>query len=512
MRRSLALLGILALAGGACREDASSSVRVASTPKKTVTPTASLAIHVSPAELRLVEGQTATVTVGLDWTSGSVEPVSLSTDPLGSNVTIDLGPMPIEASVRSTTITITRTRGGAPGKQLVELYATSTVSGTSASVPLALDLPSVAGQLDDAYGDHGIVRTSQRASAFGIDQDGTVYIARPSTRGPQVVRHFASGDLDPRFGTKGIAEAPVPLEPQAVVVKDLVGAILVGTAVDRVAALKLGSAGHEEDDVAFSPMVHDVGDGHPVVTGAVRRSQERLVVTGYSADSLRPFVVQLRNGVIDPTFAPSLLPVTRGVPSEPFYVAGDGTTVLSVTERGAGGAVFLTRLGPEGDSADYGMKLVVPDGGVDVHSVVPAADKTLLMLGTTADRRQAHVRHLRISDGALVTSFGEGGVVTYPKPAPTSTAVVAVASGAVVLPGGRMLVAVTLSDDRGSAVAVLAFAATGAIDASFADGGVLRIDLPSVKHETARFSDLQSGTVLVGVNTDDGVVLARFFY
>ncbi len=354
------------------------------------------------------------------------------------------------------------------------------------------------GDLDRGFGDGGVATTAvggvpNTAYALVVRPDGTILVAGttgadidPNDLDVALVRYTSAGVLDPSFGTGGIVRTFGPFEdtahalalaPDGTLVA--VGATTDGTTADQQFALyryradgaldaAFGTGGRVAttvspgDDHAEAVAVQP--DGRIVVAGATEGRGD-FAVARYEAD-----------GDLDPTFGRGgtvATDVAGG--SDVAYavlVEPDGAILVAGTAQlGSGGAnaFALVRYYADGElDAGFG------DGGIVVTSFGPFdearallrdPDGRLVVAGSSFTGESFEFALARYTpDGALDPGFGDGGRVTTPVGAGRSLA--RQANGAYVVAGEG-------ARDGLPAVVLARYAADGALDLGFGDGGVV---------------------------------------
>ena len=343
---------------------------------------------------------------------------------------------------------------------------------------LAVAAPAVAdpGQLDATFGTAGraIVPFDGQAtpSDLVVENDGAV-VATGSVAGLQglvTVRFLADGSLDPGFGAGGVARVDVPSSGAVALDRDAEGRVLVagrrfGPAGPALLVARLRADG--SPDPAFG------SDG--VVIGA----------TG-----------------IAPAF-----------PSAMAIDAHDRILVAGVDTTDGSGSVVVSRLLADGSpdpAFGAGGRALV--GGalssVPAHGLVATRDGGAAVVLSSAaaagqDRRTATVYRLT-ADGRPDAGFGGAGAVEVPE------------ADAVALaeqPDGRLVVGGTAFEQRGadhtSWMALARFEPTGALDAGFGTGGLVRVGDPAVGASIGDLLIEPDGAIVAGGRIGAGEGLAR---
>lgn len=351
---------------------------------------------------------------------------------------------------------------------------------------------------------------------------------------------MSPGDLDPTFGTDGVATTAFtePNDPetfgQALLVDPDGRVVLVGKAdgdtrgdVGVVRWLPDGSLDAQFGQ--YGRVQTDLG-GHEAAAAVVRDTAGRLVVAG-STQSRDPEPVfrcvvirYLPDGDLDPDFAAGGVLVDalgHEFPSlHDVLVEPDGKLVVLGSAAGVPSNEFLARFWPSGlldQSFGTGgiSNLDLADRRISSFRFARRVDGGFALAGSTLPLAGSESTFSLIGctpTGQLDPGFGASGLAT----ASFGQAQEA-ASNLQVLPDGRLLaVGGSAADSSGgspSRFAVARFLPSGALDPSFGSGGTVTTAFTAQAGAAAvdistdgRF--VVAGTVLLG--TEFGVALARY--
>ncbi len=337
----------------------------------------------------------------------------------------------------------------------------------------------------------------------------------------------AAGDLDPSFGTAGIAvHGKVPelavetlVQPDGKIVR-----VDVETGGDFTVR-RFNADGSPDGTFGDAGLaVADFG-GKDSAAGAALQPDGKLVVAGRTSEHPvvdgQTIVARFaESGELDPTFAP-------GGPDgdgKLIVTESDSDTVEAVALQPDGGIALVgarsVRVLPEPSSTDQlWVRLLEPNGapGAVTYDYAPldeidkathgtvTADGNLLAAGIT---RLATASNPKLAlarwtpAGKLDQTLGGTGKLSVP--------VMSVPVGLIALPDGRFLVAGTTSGPDTQAV-VVRFNRDGSPDASFGDGGVARLELQGANFAISAALQSDGKVLLVGASdTELPVAVARF--
>ena len=293
--------------------------------------------------------------------------------------------------------------------------------------------------------------------------------------------HGAPGDLDPTFGTGGMAITfgPSDLANALIVQPDgklVVAGISSGDGVYHVLLVRYLSDGRV--DGSFGPggkVITSVGTGSGA-NALLQQPDGKLVVVGFSTASMEApsdvlLARYLPDGRLDASFG-----VTGVVTTD--FGGSDGASALVqqpdgklVVAGGSGGNTLLARYHPDGrldDAFGVGGKMIVnlggPSNGASALLIQP--DGKLVVTGSAGASRvtpPSLVIARFQPNGSLDPTFGQGGQVTFASPS---------AGQALILqPDGKLVVT-----GSGAGGALLArYLPDGRLDSAFGAGGVVRV-------------------------------------
>ena len=296
--------------------------------------------------------------------------------------------------------------------------------------------------LDTTFGGTGRVTTpgSGEGRAVLIQPDGGIVTVGPREAGTTfrfefgATRHDAAGQLDPSFGTGGVASTSLGGNDDKAFDAALMpdgGFVAVGQA---------DPAGLANIDFG---VVRYTADGHPD-PGFNGTGVETTDITGRD-DAARAVAVQPDGKIIAAgTASTSLINFDFAL----VRYNPDGTLDKSFD----GDGIVTTELGANGDGAD--AMALQPDGKIVVAGVT--------------DENVALARYL--PDGKLDPTFNGSGTVV-------SNVGTFVPTGVAITPGGTILVSGTRDFGHGNDVIVASFASNGELDTGFGQGGVAHADL-----------------------------------
>jgi len=301
---------------------------------------------------------------------------------------------------------------------------------TRASSDVLLARLAADGSADAGFGTHGSVVTDlggdDRAHTVVEDHAGRVLVAAtsrtPGATALVLLRHLASGRLDPGFGSGGKVVLPLGRSmPSAIalaVVPDgsivAVAAGFDGVLIVRRDASGAPSASFGLDATRARPLEPPFDAGAALV-----QSDGRIVLAGLERPDGGIVVARLASdGTPDPTFGTGGrvdLPSPAGdVRVHGLAMDPRGALVLAGSVRTArGDDVLLARLGPAGAvDTSFGRDgvLVVDAGGADDEGLAAAVqpDGRIVVTGATGGRASRDVVLARIADD--VASCGDGVV------------------------------------------------------------------------------------------------------
>jgi uncharacterized delta-60 repeat protein len=369
-----------------------------------------------------------------------------------------------------------------------------------------------AGQLDPAFGNHGVVVTpNSGAQVAALQTDGKILVggSAPNNQGffePAVLRYTTNGTLDSTFGTGGI-----------VVMTENNGAPVFGIAVQsdgkivfaapaklNLDVFRLNTNGSLDTTfgtngvVSFRPLSFSFGQTPGGLV--VQPDGKILLAAGITAARL------LADGELDSTFGTGgLAPLVTGVGALAL-LSGDkflieNTGVSRYNSDGSLDATFAVNgqaagLGSAGAIALLGTSKFLAGGSL-VSKVVPPAGNNITGFSL--------VRYN--SNGTIDTIFRTRGGEVTPFPGNSSAGILALAiqSNGDIVAGGQVAPGI----NSPSSFALTRYSPTGVLDATFGSGGFVTT---SFGNTTASISVLliQSDGKIVAVGNSNGITLARY--
>jgi uncharacterized delta-60 repeat protein len=321
--------------------------------------------------------------------------------------------------------------------------------------------PTTAGDLDPAFGSGGRVLftpgNGSWASGAALQPDGKIVLAGTVTnappppplppRGPSdespdflAVRMAANGALDESFGSGGFAQIPIDLgnsnsdfanavapAPNGTLVLGGYATTVVGGSDSVI--VRLTSAGAPDPSFAGDGIqTVDIGAGQSdLVYGVAVQPDGKVVAAGWDSSGLAVFRIDT-DGSLDPTF-------------------------------GEGGIVD-TPIGEPAGRDEARAVAVTGDGKIVVAGV---SDAEWPYIGKVAVARY-------LPTGQLDPAFGTGGIVLTAGPPGERAAAYTLA----LQPDGRIVVGGDVFPWGSSGRSIIArYLPTGALDASFGDGGIV---------------------------------------
>jgi uncharacterized delta-60 repeat protein len=405
----------------------------------------------------------------------------------------------------------------------------------------ATSYASRGGEPDAGFGTGGLVTTdltsdSDSACCVALQSDGRIVVAGwkgssgASAGKGFVARYLANGVLDSTFGGGVVT-------PNFSAGDDLVQGLAIQADGKIVVA---GSTISPETNIALARYNPDgsfdtsFGSGGKVITGFTPSSRERalavvtagdgkIVVSGAARGPGLPagnFVVARYNpdGALDSTFGAGGKSITDfGGLGEAHGLAIDGSGKIvvvggtfSVSSAGAfwGKAFLAARYNTDGspDSSFSGGKVSTDFGSSATAAVANAVavqrDGKIVSIGW-ADSRGAVVRYN--VDGALDSSFADGGKLVLPKPSPGSSL------AGVAIDSHSRIVAAGVAAGQSPGLLLVRLKPNGELDAGFGDSGVVVTNFSGQSVDEANAIALQADAKLVlAGDSNDNVALARF--
>jgi uncharacterized delta-60 repeat protein len=392
------------------------------------------------------------------------------------------------------------------GKQIAAI-----VLGVCAFAAGALTSQAAPGDLDPTFGFGGAISTSITAgddTALAVAQqtDGKLVAVGQARLGASydfaIARYLSNGALDRTFGGTGVVSTPIDQGtdiPHGLVIQPDGKLLAAGWAfitghVHNFAVVRyLPSGALDPAWGGTGKVTTNIGpaaksDDAPYAI--IRQADGRIVVAGETFDPVSQrvdvaLVRYLENGVLDASFG------TGGIVVTPLGLGGSARAVLQQADGrivAAGLATFadgfhptLVRYLANGSlDASFGQGgVAVTRAGVEegvAWEVVQQANGTLVLAGEAydADTQTTDFMLARYSaSGALDSSFGQGGVVVTPIGINS-------AARALVLQNGRLVAAGSSSPAGTQEVFTLArYDLAGDLDPTFGQGGIVRTAINS---------------------------------
>lgn len=272
------------------------------------------------------------------------------------------------------------------------------------------------GQLDDSFGDHGVVAlTSGQFAALALQPDGMIVVGGRTSATPwsfQLERLQSDGAPDPRFGSGGVVTTAfqyfadirgLALQPDGRILA--IGAdtdALGGNGTNVLALARYLSDGQLDPSFGSGGRVRTDSCGGVTGGASVAVSGDGRITA--AATSL---VRYLADGSLDPSFAGGK-PVPLGFNASKLILQPDGATVVAgegVLNRSIDGAVV--RFLPDGTvDRKFGVGGVVADAGQSVVAAALDSAGRIDLAGATPDYFNSHIAMARLlSDGRPDRSF-----------------------------------------------------------------------------------------------------------
>ncbi|MCC6725294.1 MAG: T9SS type A sorting domain-containing protein [Saprospiraceae bacterium] len=397
------------------------------------------------------------------------------------------------------------------------------------------------GSLDNGFGNGGIIITNisgtsnDFASSTAIQPDGKILVGGTTSTGSTadfaVVRYLADGNLDPDFGTDGIATIDFNnRNDQATkLLLQADGGIVVAGNTSNISGSDLALCRllpNGSLDPAFGTggqVITDVTTGYDLANAAMLQSDGKIVVAGASFD-LNTNIIMVRflsDGSLDTGFGTGGKVITNIFEEDQALDIAqqpDGKIVVTgFASVSAIGDFALLRYHPNGDlDTDFGLDAtgivtldvqgfaysdlgksvaVLPDG-----SIVVAGWANYYNLTQSADIGLAKFD----ANGLLVGSFGTGGVVIH------DIGNVTEVNAMSVLPSGTIILAGRTDEiSNQNQWMLLRLLPNGDLDPSFGSMGLVATSL-SGPRETILGLALQSDSKLVAVGKTGETSSANF--
>lgn len=317
--------------------------------------------------------------------------------------------------------------------------------------------------LSPTFGTDGLVTTDvgapSEARGIVVQPDGKIVAAGTANRQPVLVRYLANGDLDPDFGTGGIASiaTPYPVVTWRLVRQPDGKLLITGAVGGKLFAARVNDDGSPDASFGTDGVVAATVSGGFAVTFGLALEPGGTVLLGGKLDgalSLRTAIFRLlADGAIDASF---------------------GSGGIATADRGA--------------STEYAYDLAL------------LADGKILAGGDTASKSgQRAFSLLRfLADGTLDPTFGEDGGVTSRFASDQS------ARAMTVQGDGKILLAGTVDNGGHGGDAVVArYLPDGALDPSFGDGGLVTLDFNGRGAGATGLALQFDGSIMVGGQVND---------
>ena len=292
----------------------------------------------------------------------------------------------------------------------------------------------------------------------------------------------APGDLDPTFGTGGIALGPVGSNAEAIVRQP--DGKLVVAGYRATSPLHFFVARYDADgtpDASFGTggvVETPIGTGHAGARGLVLQPDGKIVAAGSHvkgpSDGDFALVRYQTDGTLDPTFGAGGIVTTGGPTNEGAFslvLQTDGKLVAAGTKwTGTEYTFALARYEADGTlDATFGSGGWVTGPGNEVNAILQQPDGKLVVAGydISPNRNFALARYE--TDGTLDASFGTNGMVT------TSMSFYHDQAFALVRQADGGFVAAGLTDNGFNtdlSLVLVRYDAVGVLDASFGTGGI----------------------------------------
>ncbi len=333
-----------------------------------------------------------------------------------------------DATFSSSAMPVTGARDG----RLADLAQSGTLT-TWVAGAIGVRRVDASGALDPSFGSGGLVfasvglaHPSGELSAVTVTAGGSILFARSVTAGTAVTRLVPSGSLDPTFGTQGVS------------VLSLSGGPIPGT----VGAMRATS------------------DGKTLLS--IHTTQSRTVYTRVSRVNA--------DGTLDTAFAsPEMVAGSTFYPTGSFITTyPDGRFLFGVPGKVAR---YLAN-GTTDPAFNFGQPMSPSGSGWPGWSDAAIAPDARVVLAGREGSNSVYVQRHE-SDAAVDFSFGNAGraLLTVPESVGTAPRV-------AVQPDGKVLIATLLQPSSSSdpqAVMVARFTASGALDATFGNNGIVRL-------------------------------------
>lgn len=343
--------------------------------------------------------------------------------------------------------------------------------------------PTSAAGLDSSFGEAGIVTTPSDGMAYAvaIQGDGKILVAGD---GASVVRYQSNGDLDPEFGTDGIATLPAGFSSVRGMAIQSNGKIVVAGIGSsggffRMTAARLNLDGSLDTTsfgsggLFYSPFTSNGSFG---AQGVAIQDDGKIVLAGETAD--RFAVVRLTTGGVLDTdattgFGPGHVGYTTTVIQDFSHAIA-----VAIQEDGKIVVAGQSYLGPSGSWSNYAATVAryQTDGTLDTANF--GSPNGYVINTTLTESTGLALQNGRIlvagdlmvndefamlgfsDDGTLDNTFGDEGLVTTPLGDSATAYAIAVSDDRVLL-AGRAAVGAD------AVLAVARYTANGSLDTTF---------------------------------------------
>jgi uncharacterized delta-60 repeat protein len=354
------------------------------------------------------------------------------------------------------------------------------------------------GELDTTFGEQGIARLSFEPGTFKIDANDEIYVV-PYGRSDGYFRDGAfqatkvsrNGQIDSSFTSQEtLFIGRTPAVTRAVVQPD--GKLLLAKAFNESSVILRrvnpdGSADNTFGDSGYTLWSHTLSGNPPLNALQLQRDGKILFVDGTPE---APRVTRFNaNGTLDTGFGTNGSIVENAVPSEDevtkMLVQPDGK-ILAIGRFGIAkirdqNARFgLTRFNPDGTTdhtfGDSGkVSFIYGKASTGFYDARLQSDGKIVVVGTAVtDQNPDHVVMRFLPNGALDSSFGAGGIVTFDVGNLSSygLAVEVDTSGRVIVAG--------IHEKNVPEIFVMRFLSNGSFDTSFNGTGTHRVPVPKL--------------------------------
>lgn len=402
------------------------------------------------------------------------------------------------------------------GRALVLTKGGIVVAGSSAngsSRVFALARYQADGSLDTSFGSGGVVTTpigSGDADAFAAGLQGTSLVVAGTSVGANadftLARYTSDGHPDGTFGNDGVVRQPIGAgddDAYALAVQSdgrlVVGGSTTDGATTEFAVARFTASGKLDTTLAAGGTVTtSLGSGDDRAYAVAIQRDGRIVVAGSTWTGVHTSVGLERynpDGTVDASFGAGGTVVTQVGPgdseADALAVQPDGKLLVAgAASNGSDSDILLARYTSTGSldpTFGSGGVVTTPVGGGDdrAYALLVQKDGKVVVAGSSAVGATTQLALARYTPtGSLDSTFGSGGIVT------TAIGAGAVARAIAVGKGNKLFVAGSASNGADDDVVLASYTASGALDPSFAGGGIV--------------------TTPIGPGDDDGFALALF--